>query len=178
MPLQLQGWLSPKLHAPCPVQAPQTPAPVQVCVPHLAHGCAAGPQVTVWPQLFVAMPHTLPWQAATLSGVQAQTFAWQFCPDGQVEPHETCWLQLLVAVPQFLPAQGSFGAQHVPASQVALVQSVPLTQCLPFAHLVVQFGPPQSSSVSPLFVVLSMHVPPHAGQFTPPQSTPVSPLFG
>ena len=32
------------------------------------------PQLTDWPQLFTAVPHTLPEQAATLSGVQPQTF--------------------------------------------------------------------------------------------------------
>jgi hypothetical protein len=67
------------------------------------------------------------------------------------------------------------GAAHTPAVQTPLRQSFAPAQPLPSAHLG-QFGPPQSTSVSPSFWIPSLHVGAGATQ-TPAVQTPLRQSF-
>src|SRR5262245_39832167 len=83
-----------------------------------------------------------------------------------------------LAPPVFAPTTGSqrpmHGTlQHTPSAQEPLAQWRLDTQTSPSAQPA-QFGPPQSMSVSPLFWMLSLQLPPQMEQTGPPQSTPVS----
>jgi hypothetical protein len=141
------------------------------------HVPAQVPHDTCTPQLLFTIPQFLPMQAWPLS-THEHTFAVHVCGGVQLGPHETLCPQLSVVVPQFLPAHAFVGPQHLPLKQTPLMQSVPVAQFRPLAHFLDagQFGPPQSWSVSPLFCVPSLQLPPQGAQF-PPQSVPVSPAF-
>ena len=90
-------------------------------------------------------------------------------------PHATLCPQLFTTFPQsFVPqvADAPSGWQQEPLKQATVAQSLGLAQFFPTGHFG-QFGPPQSTSLSPLFCTLSLQVPPQGGQ-PPPQSVPVS----
>jgi hypothetical protein len=91
--------------------------------------------------------HTPLWQSVT-------TLQSLLVPQAEHEPPQS----VSVSVPFLVPSE-QLDAWHVPAMHTPLVQSAPVVQPLPSAHLSVgAHEPPQSTSVSVPFLTMSPHV--------------------